>query len=126
MLFRSYNVMQVVRGLLGEVQERAPQRISTEQVFYDARREIVSLVTAGDAATIAEGFAEPTTPEQTCGRLRELLSQTWSDRWLKAPPKKKPPRRPRAKKAGAHTSVSRAQKAYKETKRRIIEGGGLK
>ena len=121
-----YNVMQVVRGLLGEVQGRAPERISTEQVFYDARREIVSLVTAGEAATIAEGSAEPPSPERTRGRLRELLSRTWSDRWLKAAPKKKQPRRPRAKKAGAHTSVSRAQKAYEEAKRRVIESGGLK
>jgi hypothetical protein len=119
-----YNVLQVVRGLLAEVQEQAPERISTEQVFYDARRELVSLATLGDAAIIAEQFDVPTTPEQTRGRLVELLSRAWSDRWLKAPSKKKQPPRNRTKESGAHTSVSRAQKAYKEAKALEIKNGG--
>jgi hypothetical protein len=119
-----YNVLQLVRSLLAEVQQRAPEMISTEQVFYDARRELVSLATLGDAAAIAEQFDTPTTPEQTRGRLLELLSRSWSDRWMKAPAKKKQPPQKRAKKSGAHTSVSRAQKAYKEAKARAIKNGG--
>jgi hypothetical protein len=122
-----YNVLQVVRGLLAEVQERAPEKISTEQLFYDARRELVSLATLGDTDKIAEELNAATTPEQTRGRLLELLSKSWSDRWLKAPPKKKQPPRDRTKKAGAHTSVSRAQKAYEEaTGREPSRPGRLK
>jgi hypothetical protein len=112
-----YNVLQVVRGLLAEIQDREPEQISTEQVLYDARRELVSLVTLGDVEVIAEQFDTPTTPEQTRGRLVELLSRTWSDRWLKAAPKKKTPPRKPAKKSGAHTSVLRAKKAYAEAQR---------
>jgi hypothetical protein len=119
-----YNVLQVVRGLLGEIQEREPEKISTEQVFYDARRELVSLATLGDPGTIADHFDVPTTPEQTRGRLLELLRRTWSDRWMKAAPKRKVPARHQAKQSGAHTSVSRAQKAYKEEKEREVKDGG--
>jgi hypothetical protein len=118
-----YNVLQVVRGLLGEIQEQEPEKISTEQVFYDARRELVSLTTLGDPETIAEHFDAETTPEQVRGRLLELLSTAWSDRWLKAAPKKKAPARSRAKQSGAHTSVSRAQKAYDEAQKREREQG---
>jgi hypothetical protein len=117
-----YNVLQVVKGLLGEIQEREPESISTEQVFYDARRELVSLATLGDTQTIAEHFDAPTTPEQTRGRLIELLSATWSNRWLKAAPKKKAPPRKQATKSGAHTSVARAQKAYDEKRKLEREG----
>jgi hypothetical protein len=90
--------------------------VTRGQVFYDARRELVSLATLGDTATIAQERSVPTTPKEIRGRLLELLSKTWSNRWLKAAPKKKQPPRDRTKKSGAHTSVSRAQKAYKEAK----------
>jgi hypothetical protein len=113
-----YNALQVIRSLLGEAQEQEPEQISTEQVFYDARRELVSLATLGDTATITESYAIPTTSAQIRVLLLGLLSKTWSNRWLKAPPKKKHPPRDRTKKSGAHTSVSRAQKAYKEAKAR--------
>jgi hypothetical protein len=120
-----YNVLQVIRRLLAEVQEQESDSISTEQVFYDARRELVSLATLGDPATIAERYSEPTTPQATRGRLLELLSKTWSNRWLKAAPKKKQPARARTKQSGAHTSVSRAQKAYKEAKERERSRRGI-
>jgi Transposase DDE domain len=120
-----YNVLQVIRRLLAEVQEQESDSISTEQVFYDARRELVSLATLGDPATIAERYSEPTTPQATRGRLLELLSKTWSNRWLKAAPKKKQPARARTKQSGAHTSVSRAQKAYKEAKERDRSRRGI-
>jgi hypothetical protein len=111
-----YNLLQVIRSLLGEVQKQQAETISTEQLFYDARRELVSLATLGDTATIAQEYSVPTTPKEIRRRLLELLSKTWSNRWLKAVPKKKQPPRARTKQSGAHTSVSRAQKAYKEAK----------
>jgi hypothetical protein len=111
-----YNLLQVIRSLLSEIQEQEPETISTEQMFYDARRELVSLATLGETATIAQEYSVPTTPKETRSRLLELLSNTWSNRWLKAAPKKKQPPRARTKQSGAHTSVLRAQKAYKEAK----------
>ena len=116
--FLLYNVLQTVRGLLAEIQQREPEKISTEQVFYDARRELISLTTLGEAETIAERFDIQTTPEQTRVRLLELLSRSWSNRWLKVAPKKKAPARKKAKQSGAHTSVSRAQKAYAEAQQK--------
>ena len=121
-----YNVLQVVRGLLGEVQGREPEQISTEQVFNDARRELVSLTTLGDTETVAEHLDTPMTAEQTRSRLLELLSRTWSKRWLKAPPKKKSPPRKRAKQSGAHTSVLRAKQAYDEAQKEKREEGPRK
>jgi hypothetical protein len=122
--FLLYNVLQVVRGLLGEIQGQEPEKISTEQVFYDAQREIVSLATLGHQRTIAEQIDQPKTPAETRSRLLELLSRTWSDRWIKAPPKKQPPARAQVKKSGAHTSVSRALEEYKRSKRRPPKGRG--
>jgi Transposase DDE domain len=116
--FLLYNTLQVVRGLLAEIQGRGPETISTEQVFYDAQREMVSLGTLVDPEAIAEQFSTPKTPVETRQRLVDLLSTTWSDRWIKAPAKKKRPARTPAKKSGAHTSVSRAQEAYERAKRR--------
>ena len=112
-----YNVLQMVRGLLAEIKEYEPEKISTEQVFNDTRRELVSLATLGDTEMITEHVGAPAAPEQIRARLVDLLSKTYSARWLKAGAKKKTPPRDHAKKSGAHTSVSRAQKAYNEAKK---------
>jgi Transposase DDE domain len=112
-----YNVLQMVRGLLAEIKEHEPEKISTEQVFNDTRRELVSLATLGDTEMITEHVGALATPERIRARLVELLSTTWSARWLKAKAKKKASPRDQARKSGAHTSVSRAQQAYNEAKK---------
>ena len=107
------NALQVVRATLAEAHGRPAESISTEQVFTDARRELVSLATLGDVGQVAEALGRGATADRSRSRLLVLLRSTWSDRWLKAPPKRKTPPHPRVKQSGAHTSVHRVFEAIR-------------
>src|SRR5206468_1050983 len=110
-----YDVIQVVRATAAAAHARAVEEVSTEKLFYDAQRELVSLTTLGDVGQVAGAFDRATTAEEVRGRLAELLGGVWSERRLKAPAKKRPPPRSRAKQSGAHTSVFRVLKASRDS-----------
>ncbi len=113
-----YNVLQVVRQLVAISHEREPESISSEQLFNDTQRQIITLQTLGSLEKAREQPTQHRTASETKDRLVGLLSTTWSKRWLKAPGKKKTPPRTKAQQSGAHTSVLRARQAYEENRRR--------
>lgn len=111
-----YNALRVVRDILAAAHSREPEAISLEQVFCDARDQFTTLRVTGVMQKAVGMQARPTTDEQVRSRMAQLLGGAWSDRWLKAPPKKKGPTRKKAKRSGAHTSVLRAKQAYEKLK----------
>lgn len=110
-----YNALRVVRDILAVTHSREPETVSLEQVFDDVRDQLITLRVVGVLDKITPELT-PTTDEQTRSQITQLLSGTWTNRWLKAPPKKKAPTRNKTKKSGAHTSVLRAKQAHERQK----------
>jgi hypothetical protein len=102
------NVVQLIRGYVAQARPEPVQveTLSAEQIFDDLHDQLVSLHTVLTVEELVEVLRRtPMTAEQVRTRLRQLLAATWSDRWRKAPPKKRRPAKPQAKEFGAHTSV---------------------
>ncbi len=105
-----YNMIQVVRAYIaaGRDEVTLTEEVSSEQVFYDMRRQLIGLSEVVKPAELAAVEA----PHLSLSELQEWLSARlgclWFERWRKAVNKK-----PRQKKPtqgscfGAHTSVHR-------------------
>lgn len=113
-----YNALRVVRDILAETHSREPETVSLEQVFCDTRDQFTTLRVMGVLEKTRAECSRPMTDEQARSELTKLLGGTWSNRWLKAPAKKKAPPRKKTKKSGAHTSVLRAKQAYEKRRSR--------
>ncbi len=86
-----YNQIQVVRGYVAAAARRPVGSVSSELLFEDVRRQLIALhelLPAGEVALLASAIA---TAEQLRQRLRELLQGVWTERWQKAPAKKRAP-----------------------------------
>jgi Transposase DDE domain len=115
-----YNVVQLIRGYVAQ-QRPQPVRVeelSAEQIFKDMHKQLVSLHTVLEVEELLEVLQQkPLAAEQVRQRLAQLLGATWSDRWLKAKPKKRRPAKPEAKEFGAHTSVHKLLQQAKLAKK---------
>jgi hypothetical protein len=107
-----YNAIRVVKDLVAVTHGREPEEVSLEKVFCDARDQLTALRVMG-VLEAAGARSWPSRDEALVrAELSRLLGGTWSDRWRKAPPKKKAPAVKKPKRSGAHTSVLRARQAY--------------
>lgn len=102
-----YNVIQVVRAHVAAARGCEPERISTEKLFGDVRRELIAWSVLVDPPARVSGFERPGTAPLIAGRLKDLLASVWSDRWLKAPARKCSDPPARRKLPGNHGSVHR-------------------
>jgi hypothetical protein len=104
-----YNLLQVIRAVVAETQTRPVADISTEQLFYDLRRELITLHTLVDQATIATEVPSLAASQHHWQQyLRNRLAKAWTPRWLKSPRKKYQPPRDKPKKQRSHVSIYRA------------------
>jgi hypothetical protein len=105
-----YNLIQVVRAYIAEGQPdvELTEEVSSEQIFYDVRRQLTAVYELVSVAELVAAVDRPWSVEELCAWLNDRLGGLWSDRWIKAVNKK-----PRAKKPatgqcfGAHNSVHR-------------------
>jgi Transposase DDE domain len=103
-----YNILQLLAEYLA-VEEKIPAtRISLENLFSDVQRQLTAwneLVPSEMTLTLA-GLS---TVSELRERLKFLLSEAWTNRWLKAPPKKKRSQLRLASQPipGTHTSMFR-------------------
>jgi len=105
-----YNMIQVVRAYVAEGREEKVETISAEKLFDDVRHELIAWNIMIDALATENYFAaEPTLPD-LIARLRNLLGQSWSKTWTKAPRQRNRPRSP-AKRTLTHGSVHRILQA---------------
>lgn len=110
--FLVYNLIEVVRGYLAAAQQRQPETISAEQLFYDVRRQLVAwnevLTPETTVALLQDHPAVPTLQAY----LQQRLQPVWQDRWLKAPTPKSPPKKKHTEYLkGGHNSVYRLLRA---------------
>ncbi len=104
-----YNVIQVMRGYLAQCQGRRAETISTEQVFTDVKRQLIAwdeVLTPQATVALLRGKL---TAEELRQKLEQILSKVWSERWLKAKPRKPTPKQTtkKEKTRGGHESVFR-------------------
>lgn len=85
--FLLYNQIQVVRAYLAEGNDREVETISTEQVFQDVHRQMISWSELLEPQQTVGFFSQQIAwnCEQVRDQLGELLHGQWSDRWLKSP-----------------------------------------
>lgn len=102
-----YNLLQVVRAFLAEAQELEPEAISTEMVFIDVHRQLISLTELADPEAIVEYFNAPCEKAELIEHIRGLLQEVWHDRWFKSPKKKTFQKPKPIKVKGGHTSLYR-------------------
>jgi hypothetical protein len=100
-----YNLVQVVKAYVAQDGGVERESVSTANLFYDVKRELLTWSYFGlHAPAPARGAADP------CARLRELLRGSWDPlAYTKAADKKPRPHRPAPppRLHGGHTSVQR-------------------
>jgi hypothetical protein len=103
-----YNLIQVIRHYIAEAQEIEPETISTENLFDDVTRQLISwteMLSTRDTLILMQ---TTWTAAQLARRMKELLRHTWRVAWRKAPSSShKPQRNDQQYLDGGHNSVYR-------------------
>jgi hypothetical protein len=115
-----YNVLQVLRGLAAQTQQRATQSVSSHNLFYHLQHEFIALYRLANPDDIVAGLRERATSiVDLRAYLLKRLSAAWTPHWAKAPPKKRHLPKPKHKRGGAaHFSSHRVLEEYKKTQRK--------
>jgi hypothetical protein len=93
-----YNLIQVVRAYVAAGAGEAVDQVSSELLFVDVQRQLIALHELLPVAQIVPLLPAPPTLADLRTRLAELLHPLWTERWRKAPSKKrKAPPPPRGK-----------------------------
>jgi Transposase DDE domain len=79
-----YNTLQVLRAHLAFHQECEAEKISNEKLFYDLKRQMVSVDELVKEERLFDLLGEEPTPVELRDHLTENLRGVWSDRWWKA------------------------------------------
>jgi hypothetical protein len=109
-----YNLLQVTRGYIAQAQQRQPETISSEMVFYDVHRQLISLTELAEREAVVDYFQSPCAADELIEHVQVLLADVWHDRWIKSPKKKKPAKpKPTTVISGGHTSLYRIIQASK-------------
>lgn len=106
-----YNLIQVIRGYAAQDGNRKREEVSTHNLFYDVKRELICW-----AYLQAPAMRSPVRePDAMRRHLSGLLSGVWRDAWIKACNKNPRKRRPKPKAVqGGHSSVWRLLQAATE------------
>jgi hypothetical protein len=114
-----YNLIQLVRAYVAVAAQRERETISTENLFDDARRELIAWnVMLEPEATVAYFDSEgPWTESRVQKRLQGLLSSVWTDRWIKTPRNQRR-RNPTVVQARTHGSVYRILQEHRQPVKR--------
>lgn len=114
-----YNVLQVLRGLAAQTQQRATHEVSTHNLFSDLQHELIALHRLGKPDDLVAGLRERAASlVDVRAYLVERLGRAWTPLWAKAPAKKRHLPKPKHKRGGAaHFSSHRVLEEYKKTQR---------
>jgi hypothetical protein len=80
-----YNTLQVLRTHLASHQECEAEKISNEKLFYDLKREMVSLDRLVEKQCLLGLLGEAPMSTELRDCLQANLRAVWSNRWWKAP-----------------------------------------
>ncbi len=110
-----YNLIQVLRAYVAEGAEETIDQVSTELLFDDVKRQLISVHTMLPADELTSLLDAIPTPEQLRHRLMELLHAQWTERWRKSPPKKRRTPHPKTTKR-EHSSAYRVLQEHRLAK----------
>ncbi|HEX3147386.1 MAG TPA: hypothetical protein VHR66_04840 [Gemmataceae bacterium] len=113
-----YNLLQVVRGLVADTQKRPPATLSTFNLLYDLQRELITLHFLVPPDDLLAGLrARAASITDLRAYLVERLSQAWTERWIKSPPKNRYLKPTKHKRGSAgHFSIHRVLVDNKKAK----------
>lgn len=114
-----YNIIQVVKAYVAPAGAAAGETVSTELLFRDVTRQLVSWSTLADREGAVAELSEQRTVKQMRQRLRELLGGLWTERWLKAKPRQYPPRRRTKSVPSARACVWRVLQRYRRKRKPV-------
>jgi hypothetical protein len=86
-----YNQIQLVRAYVAEGARRRVADVSAELLFADVRRQLIALHEVLPPEEVVRLVPAGATAAQRRRRLRALLHPAWTERWHKAPAKKRSP-----------------------------------
>jgi DDE family transposase len=112
-----YNLIQVVRGIIAAGSGHHKDEISAENLFDDAKRELIAWSVVIEPEATAAYFDGEWSAFRVKARLSELLSGLWREGWRKAPPKK----RSRAEKAEQHRTHGSVFRILEAHRRKVNE-----
>lgn len=103
-----YNLVQVTRACIAQAQQRDPETISSEMVFQDVHRQLISLTELTEREAIVNHVTFSGTAIDLVKYLQQRLANVWHERWIKSPPKQKSSKpAPVQHVKGGHTSIYR-------------------
>jgi Transposase DDE domain len=110
-----YNLLQVMRTIVADTQDRPVAEISSEKLFYDLNEELIAVTKFSTPQQLAEAIPRRAKliPDLRV-YLHERLGKAWTKRWLKAKPKKYHPPQPKQKIKGGHISIHRILEQARE------------
>jgi hypothetical protein len=111
-----YNMIQVLRGYIATTQPQPclAEALSSEQLFYDVRRELTAVSVLVPPPIVVSAYTEELSQEELRQRLHSLLDTVWTPRWRKAVNTNPRLRVAKAKRSGAHTSIHRLLQAARQ------------
>jgi len=119
--FLLYNVIVVMRAYLATA-TRPVQDISGEKLFEDVERDLVAWQEVIGPAQTAEVLGAPLSVPALKKRLKELMKSAWTERWRKAPAKKRSVKHPNKEYLkGGHNSVYRLLREARQAKQEAAE-----
>lgn len=103
-----YNLIQVIRQYIAGAQNIEPEKISTENLFEDVTRQLISWTEMLSTRDTVALMQTTWTAAQLARRLEELLRKPWRESWRKAPSSShKPQQNDLQYLTGGHNSVYR-------------------
>jgi hypothetical protein len=89
-----YNLIQVVRAYVAAGANTTVEQVSSELLFVDVQRQLIALHELWPVARLVSLLPVSPTVGDLRRRLSELLYPLWTERWRKAPKKKRMAPRP--------------------------------
>jgi hypothetical protein len=115
-----YNQIQVVRAYVAAGAQRPVGSVSAELLFEDVRRQLIALHEVLQPAEVAQVMPPIGTAAQLRQRLQQLLQGVWTERWQKAPAKKRtPPHSGNSKRE--HKSAYRLIQEFRRAKNQRVQ-----
>jgi hypothetical protein len=105
-----YNITLLIRDHVAVEADREPDTVSLKLLFDDLVRDLAgwTKVIGTDATLELLRATRILKPEDLRRHLQKRLAEVWTDRWVKAPTRKRPPKAPlRAYICGGHSSVEK-------------------
>ncbi|HZU38990.1 MAG TPA: transposase [Gemmataceae bacterium] len=115
-----YNQIQVVRAYVAAGAQRPCASVSTELLFADVQRQLIALHEVLQPEEVVALLPPLATAAQLRRRLQELLHPLWTERWLKAPAKKRTPPHTGSKKR-EHKSAYRLIQQYRLAQKNRVQ-----